>query len=1134
MELDLIFETPQETVHRVGAWVFRLYEQRGRYALPDVFLQTERGMRAQVEFHGAAISEVRVGARDSGQLESSLRGAWRAPSTVSQWIAVRHEVIAGVAIPVGRLVDVFRGTGRQSVEAQVSWRYSYTRTDRTTVSHHVTVALEFMAPGLEMPVQPPEQFFDPIALKLGVPAVLRDAEGRADFSGFAAIDFGTSSSTVTVYDARHHVDMAIDPGQATRLRLGLADLLRGGPFDAPAAAGAWQRLTGGVADEVAAYDQELAGIDAASLDSRLRVPSALADGRDLLLDAVCAAVENVMQRSDGALRDWLAPRLLQIYDKAFNVPPLEEMFLRQVVFDQMTGGREISSTVTLQNANPVAIVLGPGDVTTDPANTVRALKTKLQRPTRLPGRFGRDGREATTDDLIAQVYLALMEHAEAFAHANRAGDPEIIRSLVVTYPTTTPPSIRERLRRLVQHPLQVDTVVTDFDEGVAAGLFFLLRDFGSNRREFGVEGLRARSRRVADDPPAWRQNMLVLDMGAGTTDIVLISLTLTDMTRPIPGCPPHVQGRYYVIRPEVRNSTGHPQLGGDYLTLKVFYWLKAAIVDALLDGPGHDRERAELRKQVLLDTANSGGTRQRLVAAVLEGSSDEPASDAVREKLRAVLPTDWKGRPEVRPEVFEQLWSLAEEIKIALGGPEAVPYTVSREELAAILLTGDQTKALVDLLPASGITLASADLLRLARPVLVQAVQLASWLIRNTLKEGEPLDRLMLAGRSSMMPLMRQVVLEELTAESEKSQGRLNWNPLAVTVEAEYAKQAASIGACWAQSFRNRAVGLEDASQDLAKGRTQIMIDVDNLTHTLPCAFRLQGQGADDLELLSAGLHLTEIDDAGTVGLRSKWVGLRADFQVNRPLNQSMSIQWGVFHYKRRAVEDGFEPDPAIWQLSADAVESGKVRAQLEVTQTLVPYLQLCQGKPQYLIPGSAVSLRDHFGEEAWVAATENRLTRVPAALWVRGQATREHPNGEELELFPAWEPGPDDDITAYFGEFFRDSDDPHLEPRPGRISAPLPRPRENGEYRFFLRWPDGRDDTPVHVERRGQRGPTARFVATLDARGQLAIHRGSPAYWGASSLEGVQKYPGAVYRVRMDAGVPYLKDSWDPFNGSH
>ena len=60
-----------------------------------------------------------------------------------------------------------------------------------------------------------------------------------------------------------------------------------------------------------------------------------------------------------------------------------------------------------------------------------------------------------------------------------------------------------------------------------------------------------------------------------------------------------------------------------------------------------------------------------------------------------------------------------------------------------------------------------------------------------------------------------------------------------MTVGAEYAKQA-SVGVCWAQSFRDRAIRLEEAREGLARGQTRVVIDVDNLPHTLPCSFGLQ------------------------------------------------------------------------------------------------------------------------------------------------------------------------------------------------------------------------------------------------------------------------------------------------------
>jgi hypothetical protein len=375
-------------------------------------------------------------------------------------------------------------------------------------------------------------------------------------------------------------------------------------------------------------------------------------------------------------------------------------------------------------------------------------------------------------------------------------------------------------------------------------------------------------------------------------------------------------------------------------------------------------------------------------------------------------------------------------------------------------------------------------------------------------------------------------VVEELAADDDK-QEPLNWNPAALSVESEYAKQAASIGACWAQSVRNRAVGQADAKPDLLKGRTQIMIDVDNLTHTLPCAFEIQRLGADDLELLAAGTPLHEVDSSGTVGVRSEWVGLTADFQVNRPLNNSLSIQWGVFHFRWLAEREDFSPSD-IWTVSSDAVVPGKVRAQLEMTQALAPWLHLSQGEPHYLMPPKPnIDLGRAFGKQ-YLHDSERRLTEIPAAVWVRGQANRDHPDGVTQELFEAWLPGPDDDVATRFPAFFRTGDDPDLPPTRGQISQPLPPPASNGEYQFFLRWPDGREEHLAPERAVGQRGPTARFVATLDQRGGLTLHRGNPPYWPAITLRGVQENAGSVFKVRMDPGVPSLKDSWDPFNGSH
>jgi hypothetical protein len=1132
MLLDMRFESSKDVTQRTGQLVFRLYERGGWYFLPDVVLRAERGM--QIELQDAGISEVRPSVREAGALSATLSQAWSPGGGSGQWVQGPKELAVGRSLSADHLQQAFQASAGAPVRVMVTWRYSFTGADRIPAGTHPEVTLEFMVPGTAVPPLPPAPIPVPDP-DPGSPVGLREIEGKRDFTGFAAVDFGTSSSTVTLYDARHHANLALDPAQARRLRSGMADLLRDGPAAAgyPNLATAWKQQLPGLASRVADFDPTLAGLDLAMLESLLRGPSLMSEGRDLLLDAVCRQAETLLQ-ADPALVEWLAPALLRVYDSAFNVPPLEEMFLRQVVFDPNSNSREISSVTSVQAENPVSIVLG-GRLQGVPDGTIRNLKSKLLKPEEYENWTNTRNLTATSDDLIARVYLQLTELAEVFGHGERDGAPEVLRSLVVTVPTTTPPAARSRLHDLVQKSLRLDTVVADFDEGVAAGLFILLRDFSSNRREFGTEGLRARSRKVADEPPTWQQNMLVLDMGAGTTDIALISLTLIDMTDPVPDTPEAVQGRYYVLRPELRNSTGDPQLGGNYLTLRVFYWLKAKIADALLSGVGALAEREALRQQVA-PRALPGGLPS-LASAVVEGGIDEPAPGWVRAALQKILPTDFKNRTDCDPAAFDNLWDLAEEVKVKLGAAGATTFRITRLDLEDIVNTipvpiVDRGRT-PDLLPAEGLELSSADLHKLARPVLAKAVNLAGWVTRQSLK-GESLDRVMLTGKSSLMPQMREVVVSDLAAGAEGSEAPLSWNAASVTVEAEYAKTAASIGACWAQSFRNRTMSQEAAWPDMARGRTQIMIDIDNLTHTLPCSFRLQLQGANDIELLQAGTRLTELDGQGTVGVRTQgWTEIIPEFQVNRPQDEHQSIQWGVFHFERQATRDNFKPTEA-WYPSRDGTMRARVRAQLEVTQDLVPHLHICQGRPHYQVPIEApLTLRQALGEEYW-DRTARGLRELPAEIWVTGRADRRYPGGEERMLFPVWLPAPEDDPASWFTEFFRENPDTRLTARLGRVSDPLPPPEPNGQYRLSLRWPDGQVRELPSLLVRGSRGATARYVATLDQSGGLSIHRGNPPYWRAPSLESVQDHPGMVFRKKMDDGVPNFKESWNPFTGRH
>ncbi|WP_283135688.1 hypothetical protein [Rhizohabitans arisaemae] len=959
------------------------------------------------------------------------------------------------------------------------------------------------------------------------------------YNGFASVDFGTSSSTVALLDTRYSTKLALDPAQLTRLRSEFAELLRRRP---PAhLAAEWQDHLGKLVDAVKLRAVEFTGGGAAELADRLEKTAAIdrdtESPRDPLLDGVCVAFDERVAECGPELARWLAPQLLNCYDKAFAVPNLFELSIFQVILDTNRKQYAVPSTVEIVEENPIEIRLG-----NDGPDIRRGLKAALLKPERLPGMTWIDGREATTNDLIVHVYKQLIDRTERFARRDPETPLESIVQLVVTYPTTTPPPARAELERMLGESLDLDRVVVEYDEGVAAGLFFLMRDFGSDRGEFGAEALIARSRRVSDNPPSWRQNMLVIDIGAGTTDIALIRLTLTDVT-PAPRDPagdPLVRGRFYVIRPEVLNSTGHPQLGGDYLTLRIFYWLKAAVLDAMVRGEDLGDRRNTLAHRIDQLMGVSGAHEEPLAPQVAESGMTEPVPAKLGTLMRLLLPTHWEDdASSADKQAFHLLWKLAEAAKIELGKAVDDYHVIPLADLQPVIAAVDQHNrgrepSLLDLLPKEGVRLSRAEFDTLAYKVLNRAVGIGGWLVRTSFRDDptERLDRVMLSGQTSKMALMRQVVADELGGDDE-SGASLLWNPSAVTIEAAYAKQAASLGACWAQSIRERGMGVEDAESELAKGKTQVRIAVDNLFHTLPCGFELKQHGSSqNIPLLKAGTPMVEVDDAGTIAVRSSWRSLLPTHEVHRPADKLRTIQWGVFRYFTRK-EEGFAPDPQIWMPSADGSSDSKIKAQLEVDPALVPYLRLCHGSPHYhvnLTEAEVIDLKQELEPQHW-DENSSRLRDLPAQIWVATHAD----DGSEIareQVFPAWSPERERE-GRYFPEFFHESaalDSAHIV---GRISGALPHPAKNGEYTFFLAWKD-REQRIGTLRTTGHSGPRARYTATLDCAGRLRIHRGEPPYWAAKSLRDVERYIGSVHKVPMDEGVPDLNPHWNPFTGKH
>lgn len=138
--------------------------------------------------------------------------------------------------------------------------------------------------------------------------------------------------------------------------------------------------------------------------------------------------------------------------------------------------------------------------------------------------FGDRPYEITVPQLMRAGWQKLME----FADKARQDEPRFssgpMRRAVITYPTVAPPSVRQTIQKLLKD-LRIADVRTDYDEAVASAVFYIMRE-DNGLRELGLESFKARSRIRGDG--SWAQNVLVFDIGGGTTNVALIRLTLTD------------------------------------------------------------------------------------------------------------------------------------------------------------------------------------------------------------------------------------------------------------------------------------------------------------------------------------------------------------------------------------------------------------------------------------------------------------------------------------------------------------------------------------------------------------------------------------------------------------------------------
>ncbi|MFF9115816.1 hypothetical protein ACF09Y_09440 [Streptomyces massasporeus] len=1118
-----------------GDHTFGCVAQNGYYPLPTVVLLTRDGqLRAFPK--DLAVTGTADGPPAARQW---LENAWTPAGPLfppGHPVHGRATAVSGLWLPC----DVVHGPGPQDpVRMQVHWRLVFADEHGTEHQDYATVTLVFGS--TEPQHSRPE-------LK-GLPRHIGDDTA---FRDFAAIDFGTTSSTVTLYNADEVTIRPIDHAQEQAFARCLATVMDGTaqpPHGGSGAPAGWRAEAARIAATVlgtepgrAAGDEHPAPDAVARLCELLRRPSP-----DPGLIAAAGHALELSARGKGG--PWAVHGLQTAYEQAFRVPPLSRLGLSQVSFSGVTRTYEVASALSVRDS---ALHLAD-----EQAGAVRNLKRMLRRPGLVPvPALGPDVAHLS-DDLVALAFVRFVEAAEPEIRNPQTGEPRRLVELVVTSPTTTPPDARARLTKLLAEQVDISGVVTDYDEGVSAGLFHLMRDFSGDAGA-GVESLRARAHPVAGTSrPTWFHTVLIIDVGGGTTDIALLGLTLTELTDELPEEDrPH--GRTYELRPEVLGSTGHPDLGGDYLTLRVYYLLKATLVDAFLrlaharstadeTGGGSDpgTEMLGLLPQEFAPTVGGPGS---LAAEVVDHLSarDLPrllVRPEVRQVLTQILPTGWEESDAHENALFHLLWAEAEQAKFRLGTENGEAWKVSTTAVDSWLRQLPQDGAdakrhrdyLLELVsshtPGEFLRLRPEDFRRIAEPVFQEAAAVALDIVQSRFERDERklvLDRVLLSGRSTVMPVAEETVTLALATERRPDGSPLFENIRSVRAEPVYAKQATSLGAAWAHS-RSRTRLRRGGAKDIggSGGATRVDIYAGDLSPTLPCDFEVLGPDNRPAKVLGVGEPYESLPD-GAMVVRTGWGPPERMLNLLRPLNKEVKMNWAHFGVEREAVVQGVRLDPDLWWgRIADGVHP-LVRMQIEVGQQLAPRVHYRLGDRAHLVVTGAVL--DLVAVGLVTPDVDGLVLDLALGLSVHG-VTRQGKRTERVTVLDASVWPTEERFPAFFHES-QDLDAPGG-PVPG-VLLPFTAPRPADDYVVEAILQDGSrvelGRLPVPPRTRHEE----RHTLTLDGRGRIRVHRAVLPYLEAKDVRTMQDRPGSVYSAPMRQDLDSLFPDWSPFHGRH
>jgi hypothetical protein len=996
-------------------------------------------------------------------------------------------------------------------------------------------------------------------------------EKMSKHEGWIAIDFGTSNSTVTFYDPKRPRDVKNLSKEQIEL---FCDLLKDW-LNSPLS-----KSLPEISD--ADWSQFLEQVN-----GNLKQPwSKILNDKNSssLLEGIRQIEISLGTRLQEPLYLAVSKKLNEIYHKVFQEPPLqnERMISAQLEPNpDKPNQKDIISELELTNVN--------GFLKVNMGSVVKSnrLKTLAKQPSQdnpekhwqeIEGKFHhspkrylykRDERvdiyweeqkkKIGYSELIQAAFERLIELTETFKdHENNREVCSLgnFYRVIVTYPTAARPEVRLKLEELIHQILEkkfTDTDITDikvdvkrnFDEAISAAIFYLWREFGGNPT-IGLEAFKTRCRRLGQK---WAQNLLVLDIGGGTTDLALIRLKLEEIPAFEPGEEEKrgAGGRYYILTPDLMGSSGHLNLGGEYITLRLFRLLKVAIADNLLTAVKEEKLKNDKLIRII-KTLEEESNRFCLNGEYLSKSLLEcidkanPESDSFYKKVlnsaEEVLPTQWKKNQETRQPfyAFYTLWEWAEKAKISIS-EGASEYELPQNELTELLLQNEIDLNASNYTPI--IKIFKDQLERAATPVVEEAINIAKKLLESRLPDElnsdeskeKKLDWLILSGQTCHLDLVR-CKLHEIFSASD-----FEWNSARITFVPKYAKLATSIGACYGVTLQQRNLTPEGAREKLRRGISELDIKVNNLLSTLPCSFIQMVQGSIET-IFNPQQKLYRFKPNEEAKVQSKWLSTvqptitvrRQDFNNDN----SDGIAWYNFVFEELAKGIGIYSDTEKYY------EPFKV--QFEVNQTLEIGMLFCKGNPHYLINDGSPNLKNLNKKISDALKTENLQEKVPQALILDGVLQWEIAVGlNEESPHSVFKRG------EMLAEDFHDSENEKEPLCKGSISKdreqkPLPLPAfpRSAAHTFYACYPslDNPILPPILLGILGAKEDKLKenylYYVTIDDQGTLRLHEGEVPYWMCDKPQDLEDKEGCVFRANPSPIYERDNDERNPFCGLH